>query len=66
MFTLLRKKVYPIGIDLGSSRLKMIQLCQDDAELGLLAAAYRDVPPELRQDVAGKQDWYAKTIKELL
>jgi len=66
MFSLLRKKVFPIGIDLGSSRLKMLQLAQNDGELALGAAGYRDVPQELRQDTGGLQEWYTRTIKELL
>ncbi len=66
MLRLLRKKVYPIGIDLGSHSLKIIQLTGEEDELELVAAAKADVPEEIRDDPLELHNWYIAQIKELL
>ena len=66
MLKLFRKKVYPIGIDLGSHSLKIIQVTQSEGGLQLIAAAKAVVPPEIRNDPLGLQNWYIANIKELL
>ncbi|MCH9022902.1 MAG: pilus assembly protein PilM, partial [Planctomycetes bacterium] len=66
MFKLLGKKVYPIGIDLGSSSLKMVQLMDMEGGLGLAAASREDVPAYLQHHPAAMMEWYVKTIKEKL
>ena len=66
MLKLFRKKVYPIGIDLGSHSLKIIQVTESEGGLQLIAAAKAVVPPEIRNDPLGLQRWYIANIKELL
>ena len=66
MFKLLGKKFYPIGIDLGSSSLKMVQLMDMEGGLGLVAASREDVPAYLQHHPAAMMEWYVKTIKEKL
>ncbi|MCK4628637.1 MAG: pilus assembly protein PilM [Sedimentisphaerales bacterium] len=66
MLKLFRKKVYPIGIDLGSHSLKIIQVTESEGGLQLIAAAKAVVPPEIRNDPLGLQNWYITNIKELL
>lgn len=66
MFKLLGKKGYPIGIDLGSSSLKMVQLVDMEGGLGLAAASREDVPAYLQHHPAAMMEWYVKTIKEKL
>ncbi len=66
MLKLLRNKAYPIGIDLGSSSLKMIQLMEMDGGLGLVAAAREDVPAYVQGHATALAEWYTKTIKDIL
>jgi type IV pilus assembly protein PilM len=66
MLNLLRKKVFPIGIDLGSFSLKIIQLARVAGKLELIAAAKAEVPKDVRGDLLGLQKWYITNIKELL
>ena len=66
MLKLFRKKLYPIGIDLGSHSLKIIQVTESEGGLQLIAAAKAVVPPEIRHDPLGLQNWYIANIKELL
>ncbi len=66
MLRFLRNKVYPIGIDLGSSSLKMVQLRTTESGLGLVAAGKRDVPHDIQEEPAQLQEWYIRNIKELL
>ncbi len=66
MLKLIGKKVYPIGVDLGSSCLKMVQLMDVDGGLGLVAAAKVDVPGYLSGHHTALLEWYLKTIKEVL
>ena len=66
MLNLLRKKVFPIGIDLGSFSLKIIQLAMVSGKLELIAAAKAEVPKDVRGDLLGLQKWYITNIKELL
>ena len=65
MFTL-RKKAYPIGVDLGSASLKMVQLTEMEGGLGLVAAAKEDVPSYVQGHATALQEWYVKTVKEML
>ena len=58
--------MYPIGIDLGSDSIKVVQLAGSEENLQLVAAAKAAVPLELRNDPAMLQDWQVKTIRELL
>ena len=62
---LLRKRVYPIGIDLGGWSIKMVQLAKADNGLGLVAAAEALVPEELRNDPLALRDWQTKQIRRM-
>ncbi|MBN1764707.1 MAG: pilus assembly protein PilM [Sedimentisphaerales bacterium] len=66
MLNYFRKKIYPIGIDLGSKDLKLIQLALNEGKLYLMAAAKAAVPQELVNDPLGLQNWYIANIKRLL
>jgi len=66
MLKILKNKVSPIGLDLGSASLKIIQLEMVDGGLGLVAASEVDVPEEIQDDPANLQAWYIDSIKEEL
>lgn len=66
MLGFLRQKVYPIGVDLGSSSVKLVQLSGAGKGLGLIAAAQAEVPYALRKDPSALQEWYVETVRELL
>jgi type IV pilus assembly protein PilM len=55
-----------IGIDLGSSRLKMAQLAQGPSGLELIAAAAADVPPQAWRDAASRLSFQGRQIRSLL
>ena len=65
MLKLLRKKEYPIGIDLGGGSLKMVQLGAGAEGLELLSAAKVYVPSELLGDALALQEWYMPMILKL-
>lgn len=66
MFSFLQKKVYPIGIDLGSFSLKMIQLGIEDGNVKLLAAAKENVPADIQGNPSSIYQWYVENIRRLL
>ena len=66
MLKFLQKKIYPIGIDLGLSSLKMIQLGAVDRGVSLIAAARAEVPRGIQQDPPELQQWYISNIGRLL
>jgi len=66
MLSSLRKKVYPIGVDLGAGSLKMLQLAGSGGRLSLLAAAQMEVPVEIHGNPPAFQEWYIETVRELL
>ena len=66
MLSFLRKKTYPIGIDMGSYSLKIIQLECAEGAIELKAAAKAVLPDEIRDDPWELHNWYISTIRELL
>jgi len=66
MLGVLRQKVYPIGVDLGSCSLKLVQLTQNSSGLSLVAAARADVPREIQDIPSERQEWYIDSFRELL
>ena len=66
MLGVLRQKVYPIGVDLGSCSLKMVQLTQNGKGLSLVAAARADVPREIQDIPSERQEWYIESFRELM
>ena len=66
MFGIFRNKSYPIGIDLGGSSLKMLQLTAREDGLGLQAAARAEVPTLVQGNAPAMQEWFISMLKELL
>ena len=66
MLEFLRTKVVPIGIDLGSSSLKLVQLCATEGRIELVAATTCEVPQEIRNNPDFLHEWYVPTIKQVL
>ena len=66
MLGVLRQKVYPIGVDLGSCSLKLVQLTRNGNGLYLVAAARADVPREIQDIPSERQEWYIESFRELL
>ncbi len=66
MLKLLRKREYNIGIDMGGSSLKMMQLARGSNGPEIVAAAQVEVPFEIRANKAELQQWYIQNIKAQL
>lgn len=66
MLGFLRQKVYPIGVDLGSSSVKLVQLSGAGKGLDLIAAAQAEVPHAIRKNPSALQEWYVETVRELI
>ncbi len=66
MLNFLRSKIYPIGIDLGRSSIKLMQLTTSDNELVLTAAAREDVPDDMREEPGALQEWTVEAIRRML
>ncbi len=60
------KTVLPIGIDMGSDSLKMVQLARNQDKLSLVAAARAEVPADLRPNKMTRQKWFIETIREFM
>ena len=58
--------ILPIGVDLGHSCLKIIQLTQTDAGLSVLSLARARMPSSAMTDEQERRRWIVSTIKELL
>ena len=61
-----RGKTHPIGLDLGSSSVKLAQLRSEADQLDLLAAASVRVPPEVRDKPVKRHAFYVNAIRKLL
>lgn len=59
------KKICPIGVDLGSGYLRMVQLGTNGQGLFLQAAALRQKPEDIQFATPAWQRWTAETIHEL-
>lgn len=64
--TIRTKRNLPIGVDLGSSSLKMAQLSVDGQGVELLSAASAEVPFECRGDVARRLEFQTESCRSLL
>ena len=62
----LKTRLMPIGVDLGTSHLKMAQLRQVQQDLELLAAGSEEIPAELRAQGAERMDFIAQSIRRNL
>ena len=56
----------PIGVDLGTSAVKMVQLRAGNAQFELLAAGSADVPTAAQDDPAARLDSQGRQIREIL
>ncbi len=56
----------PIGVDFGSTCLRLAQVQVMGNEYHLIAAASADVPREIGQDVNQRIAWFAGTVRQLL
>jgi type IV pilus assembly protein PilM len=56
----------PIGVDLGTSNLKMAQLTNCEGGLQLLEVAEAEVPWQLRDEAAGRTEFMARTIRDMV
>ncbi|HZZ44053.1 MAG TPA: pilus assembly protein PilM [Tepidisphaeraceae bacterium] len=59
-------KASPIGIDFGSESLRMAQVRRVGKDLRLIAAASADVPSHVRNDPAGRLEFFSSSVRELL
>jgi len=63
---IVKGKVHPIGIDLGTSAIKMAQLRTVGDKIELIAAGSQEVPPTCRAAGEARIDFCARTIRRLL
>jgi len=66
MFELLKKRVYPAGVDLDSGYLKMSQLGSDSRGLYLHAVGSEAKPADITDDSAEWQKWAIEAVKRVL
>ena len=66
MLKLLKKRIYPIGVDLGSGHLRMAQLGFDGERVYLHAAGYEAIPEGIRAGSADCQHWAVDTIRHMM
>ncbi len=62
----LKTRVLPIGVDLGTSHLKMAELRSMQQELELLAAGSEEIPADLRSQESGRMDFIVQAIRRCL
>jgi len=65
MLRLLKKRVYPIGVDLGSGHLRMAQLGFDGDRIYLHAAMWAAIPQGIRAGSPDWQRWAVDTIRHM-
>jgi len=66
MFGMNSKKICPIGVDLGSGYLRVVQLGQNGQGLYLQSAALQAVPDDIDYQTPAWQHWAANTTRELI
>ena len=66
MFDFLKKRIFPTGVDLGTSYLKMAQLGFDGNQFFLHAAGREERPKDVEPGSAQWQRWVAATAKEMV
>jgi len=63
---IVKGNVLPIGVDLGTSAVKMAQLRSTGDTIELLAAGAAEVPPNCKTDLQSRLSFYSTAIKNLL
>lgn len=64
--TITQRKTLPIGIDLGTSSIKLAQLQADGEAINLIAAASVQIPSTIPKDIAGHLDFLNETVGRLI
>lgn len=64
--TISRGKNLPIGVDLGSAAVKMVQMRRSDEGLQLLAAGSVEIPGNCRDNLDSRMEYHARGIRSLL
>ena len=62
----LKKHVYPTGIDMGSSFIKMAQLVHDGKNLRVASAVSKEIPASIQVGSSEWQKWAVEAIKEMI
>jgi len=62
----IKGKVLPIGLDLGTTAVRMLQLRQHEGSYDLLAAGSSDIPAESQADFRSRLGFCASAIKGIL
>jgi type IV pilus assembly protein PilM len=60
------KSCSPIGLDLGQSAVKMVQLRRSSGKYTLSAHRHLDIPEELRDDGMARLNWLSKHIQKAM
>ena len=64
--SILSPRPNPIGIDFGTDALRMSQVQFDGSDFHLIAAATAPVPPDIRQDIPRRMEFFTQTVSDLL
>ena len=62
----MKTRTMPIGIDLGSAAVKMVQLRRVERDYELMAAARVEFPPDCRNGMAARMDFLAGRLPHVL
>lgn len=63
---IVRAKVLPIGVDLGTSAIKMAQIRVAEGGMELIAAGLAEIPPVCQADVGRRMGFLPKGIRDIL
>ena len=62
----LRTRVLPIGIDLGTSMMKVVQLRRTENDMDLISAASAEVPAACRDEPGKRQSFLTDSLRDML
>jgi len=65
MFGILKRQIYPIGIDVGDDRIELVQLENNGRGLTLLAGAARERPGDTTTGSSKWQRWVLEVVSDL-
>jgi type IV pilus assembly protein PilM len=60
-----RNTIHPIGLDIGHSSIKMIQLCQDDQSVRVIAASDVVIDPAVGEDPAARRAFVVQSLRQI-
>jgi type IV pilus assembly protein PilM len=66
MLNFLKTKTSPIGLDIGSNSIKMLQIQQASDRMIVIAADERVLEPEISEDAKGRSEAVTEAIKDML